>query len=464
MRAKKRKRDDDEVSSVEGIDPEQPKQGMKPPDHKKKKKKAKTRKESEDVNDGKTPSRSEGGDVVETGSTTITQSLGQHKPSKAHGKVKKQKKEQRRGGKELDVADADDVRPVEEDEVPLEQATVGKVAEDSMDRDGNTFDEDFAPEDLKIDLTAVADQSAPPSTGTPTSAPESPIFDKPEGQSDPSSTSSIVPSTAVEPPKKPLIDSEALRARLQARIEALRAARHADGPDGARARTRQELIEARRRKEEQRKAHKKELRRKAKEDERIARDRALSLARSPDIRSPGGPPSLGSDNAFSFGRMAFNDGQRLDRSLTGLLEPHRRKGPQDPLGAMKATEAKHARLNGFDEQKRKDIEEKDMWLHATKRLHGEKVRDDTSLLKKTLKRQEKAKHKSELEWNDRIGNVEKGKEVRQKKRDENLRKRRDEKGGKGGGGGGKKKTKTAKIQKRPGFEGTFRAKPRSKKT
>jgi hypothetical protein len=38
-----------------------------------------------------------------------------------------------------------------------------------------------------------------------------------------------------------------------------------------------------------------------------------------------------------------------------------------------------------------------MWQHSKQRAHGEKVRDDTSLLKKTLKRREKAKMKSEKE-------------------------------------------------------------------
>jgi hypothetical protein len=96
-----------------------------------------------------------------------------------------------------------------------------------------------------------------------------------------------------------------------------------------------------------------------------------------------------------------------------------------------------------------------MWLNAKKRAHGERVRDDTSLLKKALKRRESAKKRSERDWKDRIDTVKKGKDMKQQKREENLRKRREEKGNKGGkkagAGGGKGKP-------RPGFEGSFKAK------
>ena len=96
-----------------------------------------------------------------------------------------------------------------------------------------------------------------------------------------------------------------------------------------------------------------------------------------------------------------------------------------------------------------------------KRAHGEKVRDDTSLLKKTLKRREKAKKKSESEWKERKDGVAKGQAMKQKRREENLKKRSEEKGGKGkkkGGakGGAKPKAKMS----RPGFEGSFTGKKR----
>jgi hypothetical protein len=127
---------------------------------------------------------------------------------------------------------------------------------------------------------------------------------------------------------------------------------------------------------------------------------------------------------------------------------------------MKAAENKRARLNCLDEEKRREIEEKDQWLNARKRAHGEKIKDDVVLLKKTLKRKEKVKKKSEKEWKERIEGVEKGKAMRQKKREENLRKRREGKGSKGKKKVGKSRKK---VQRRPGFEGSFAAKTAEKK-
>jgi len=96
-----------------------------------------------------------------------------------------------------------------------------------------------------------------------------------------------------------------------------------------------------------------------------------------------------------------------------------------------------------------------MWLHAKKRAHGEHVRDDTNLLKKTLKRQQGQKKKSEREWTERVEGVQKAQHARQKRRNDNLAKRKEEKGAKTGGGN--------KKVKRPGFEGSFKGRTGGKK-
>ena len=139
----------------------------------------------------------------------------------------------------------------------------------------------------------------------------------------------------------------------------------------------------------------------------------------------------------------------MDAALSGLVDAKKRKGPQDPRTALQAAQKKNSRIGGLDDGKRADIEEKDLWLSAKKKAHGERPRDDMSLLKKTLKRKQKQKEKSEKEWTERITGVQKGKEMRQKKREENLKKRKEEKGGKG-------KKKATKKKGRPGFEGSFR--------
>ncbi|EDU41189.1 Surfeit locus protein [Pyrenophora tritici-repentis] len=278
-----------------------------------------------------------------------------------------------------------------------------------------------------------------------------------------SSTSSMPQSTEDAPSKKAkkpyTIDPQShenFRARLNAKLEAMRAARKADGPDGRPARNRAELIETRRKKEAERKAAKKAQRQEAKEDE--ARQQAEEqLAR---IRGGSGSPSIfparspETERNFNFGKIAW-DGQQLDSNLSGFLENRKKKGKSDAKTALEAAQKKQARINSFDEDKRKDIQEKDLWLAAKKRAQGEKVFDDVNLLKKSLKRQQKQKDKSKQEWKERLTNVDQGKAAKQKKREENLRKRKEDKGQKG-----KKKAvkKPGKKVKRPGFEGTFKSK------
>ncbi|TKA67910.1 hypothetical protein B0A55_09721 [Friedmanniomyces simplex] len=315
-----------------------------------------------------------------------------------------------------------------------------------------------------------------PQEATPTDgAPPKPTIDTALAStvSRPSSRRSDPPSGISSPKiQLPNIDQAELQERLRLRIEELRARRKADGPDGKPAKSRQELLDQRRKKEEQRKATKKEQRRKAKEDEQRKREEQLRGSASPlsvdmfSSRPQQAAAAPAPETNFSFSRLAFEDGTAADPTLTSLADPRKRKGPQDPRTALEAAQKKQSRIAGLDAEKQAEIAEKDMWLNARKRAHGERVRDDTSLLKKALKRKEKAKGKSGEEWHERQEAVVRGREMKQKKREGNLLKRREEKGGGskgkkkggsggqkggkgGGGGGGAKKGKAS----RPGFEG-----------
>lgn len=280
------------------------------------------------------------------------------------------------------------------------------------------------------------------------------------------STTSILPPLLSESAEASTLTAQQ---RLEARINALRAQRKADGPDGQPPRNRQELLESRRRQEEKKRAQKKELQRKAKEEEIRKQEEEIVRRFSPGgsgslLASPRSP--MEPSNNFSFGRVAFGDGTQADSSLSSLLDQRKKKGASDAGTALKAAQNKSSRLSGLDESKRADIEQKDMWLNAKKKAHGERVKDDTSLLKKTLKRQEGEKKRSEKEWQGRVESVAKSQEAKQRRRQENINKRREEKGSGGGkhakkkggaGGGGGKKAKV----KRPGFEGSFKTKPSS---
>jgi len=307
---------------------------------------------------------------------------------------------------------------------------------------------DYQNDDTTEDVVApVEGFSQVSSTGqgddcsTTATTPNSSNFDGPNNNSTPSSISSILPEQSTKHSEKQSLENaslkptpEELQQRLRKRIDELRAARKADGLNGKPARNRQELIEARRQKAEQRKTHKTELRQQAKEEEQRIKDEAMVRRFSPGgtgslLASPLSPVESNTSvsNSYSFGRIAFADGQQADHALSRLLDQPKRHGPQDPGTALKAAEAKKSRLSSFDPAKRAEIEEKDMWLNAKKRVHGEKVRDDTSLLKKALKRKESAKRKSEREWKERLEGVAKNKEVRQKQREENIRRKKKKK-------------------------------------
>ncbi|EEA27767.1 hypothetical protein TMatcc_003936 [Talaromyces marneffei ATCC 18224] len=394
---------------------------------------------------------------------------------KAEKKAEK-KAAQREKKKVKQATKSDKKQNVDEQSEPAEQpsTTTPKTPSDAKsEKKPSVKDNDAEEEELEIveglDLD-TKDSALEETSSTTSSNPNSSTFEMSNNNSGTSSTSSIVPpSEAPKPTLKQLKTTpDELRQRLQKRLDELRAARRADGLNGKPARTRQELIEARRRKAEERKQHKKELRRKAKEEEEQKRDEEMQRRFSPggsgsllaSPRSPAESFTSNSNNNFAFGRIAFPDGQHADPTLSRLLDDKSKHGPRDAAAALKVAEAKKTRLSGLDEEKRAEIEEKDMWLNAKKRAHGERVRDDTSLLKKALKRKESAKKKSEREWKERIEGVTKGKEMRQQRREDNIRKRKEDRGSGGGGGGGKKAggNNKGKSKARPGFEGSFKAK------
>lgn len=348
--------------------------------------------------------------------------------------------------------------------VPKSEPTADEEAQPALEESISEYEAEPAEQfncaalDMSDSLAANEDEKVCDSASTPVSAPESPIFDAHGTPADstgqaPSTTTSVESTAPLsEKPKQIKVptDTTALRARLAARIQALRDARKADGPDGKPIRTRQELIEARRVKQAERKAHKKELRQKTKLEEDRKREEALASVRN----SPGGVMSspIDLENNFAFGRVAFEDGAHLSHDLSHVLNSAKKKGPSDPKTALLKLQNEKKRLQNLDSEKRNDVEEKETWLVARKRAEGEKIRDDERLLKKAVKRKETSKKKSEKAWAERAEGVQKSMKQRQQKRDENIRKRGEEKMM---GKLGKKKGGAKKKKGRAGFEGSF---------
>ncbi|KAJ4320558.1 hypothetical protein N0V94_003316 [Neodidymelliopsis sp. IMI 364377] len=379
--------------------------------------------------------------------------------------IKAEKKKEKKKEKQAQKKNKEDARKASQAEFKEALTAPKQQKQDDVEEDDDEDDEaDDGLEDPEdriqaLDVSGLVDVEEGQSTAPTTTA----NSNTSTAASDVSSATSALEEAPAKKEKKPLqIDEksqEEFRTRLNAKLEAMRAARKADGPDGRPAKNRAELIEARRKKEAARQAAKKAGRQEAKEDE--ARQKAEEqLAR---IRGGSGSPSIfparspEHERNFNFGRVAWEDGQELEGGLSKFLESRKKKGKSDTKTALEAAQKKQARINGYDEEKRKDIQEKDLWLNAKKRAQGEKVFDDVNLLKKSLKRQQKQKDKSKQEWKERLTNVQEGKEKKQKRREENLKARRDSKGVKGKKKGAPKKG-GKKPAKRPGFEGTFKGK------
>ncbi|KAG7136033.1 Ribosomal RNA-processing protein 14 like [Verticillium longisporum] len=337
-----------------------------------------------------------------------------------------------------------------------EQKPRSKTATKPPSDDGyETVDSEAEPGKPTLDMAGLEEK--PASTASSQRSPShSPVFDDAAAPASGSAATSVdVPPS--DKPKQLKIpqDTSALKARLAARIAELQAARKAIGPDGKPIRTRQELIEAQRARQAQRKAHKQEQRRQARLEEERQRDEALA-SNSPSIMSPALDHLLGDGAAepptdYTFGRVAFDDGTRMSRDLTHLLGNRKKKGPSDPKTALLRLQNQKKKHAALDEARRDDIAEKETWLTARRRAEGEKIRDDEATLKKTIKRKDKQKRKSEKEWKDRTEGVAHAKAEKQKKREANLKKRKDDK--KLGKAGRKVVGAATKKKGRPGFEG-----------
>lgn len=487
----------------------------------------KTAKDVMDENERKRKRELEGEDSADVGQASETAQGDRPVSSNSPGAAKRQKveadpkteaekrqakadKRRQKREKKLEKVDKKrqktEAKKTKQDDDDLTDALHKRQQEDAHDHDdhdqSDAPDQDSDAEIMDLDIDGLLETKASTTSeqsSTPASNLDSPLFEIPSGRQSASSSSasSIVPPSLPEPStnssktksnphpptQKPAptatseptqkLSQEALQARLKARIDALRSARKANGTDNTGPKSRQDLLDARRKKSDARKQHKKELRLKAREEEQRLNNERLRGSGSPltnaDIfaASPMLSPALtkAAENNFSFGRVSFGDGVEADAALQGLIGTNgdKKRGPKDTKHALEAVEKKAARMASFDASKRQDIESKDAWLNAKKRAHGERVRDDASLLKKTLKRKEGEKLKSGREWGERKDGVQRGIDARQKKREANLAARKDGKGkggGKGkktGGGGGAKKGAAGagnkKKKGRPGFEG-----------
>lgn len=445
--------DDEESVALDGIERELPGQGLK------------KRKAAEDEPSKKKTKIDESNPEEED--EAAAEQVSAHQQKKLAKLQKKAEKKAEKKASKTDKAVKKSKKPMDKDVVAAIDDNEEAEAEDdvvtSKEDDESGEQEHKSKDMLPIDVSGLADDEDANRTSQ-SSTPDSPTFDSTTDNptAEPASTTTSIASDAAPNTERPSSsskklkvpsDTTELRARLAAKISALRAARKADGPDGTPIRTRQELIESRRQKQIKSKAHKKELWQKQKAEEDKKREEALASARNSPMLSFGSPGSPEQENSFSFGRVAFTDGTQMSQDLSYIKDKSgKKKGNSDPKGALAKLEAQKKRLANLDADKRKEVLEKETWLAARKRAEGEKVRNDESLLKKAVKRKERTKKKSEKEWNDRLDGVKYAQKQRAQKREANIRQRKEQK--QAGKGGKKSKGKgPTKKKARPGFEG-----------
>ncbi|XP_046970106.1 surfeit locus protein 6 homolog [Vanessa cardui] len=104
-----------------------------------------------------------------------------------------------------------------------------------------------------------------------------------------------------------------------------------------------------------------------------------------------------------------------------------KKDPKKLLDDLKQQEDRLQKLAETDSDKAKELKEKAAWKNILQKAEGEKVKDDPTLLKKSIKKMEQKKKVSKKKWEGRIQSVEKKKEERQQKRKENISKKKKEK-------------------------------------
>jgi hypothetical protein len=251
-----------------------------------------------------------------------------------------------------------------------------------------------------------------------------------------------------------------LREKLAARITNLKERRKAPGTkSGGAVKSRQQILEERKKKEE--------LKRKRKKEQQDV-DESDSDSDGENEEQP--EESSNEDKSVLFGNIVFNDGSRVTSDLTKLrntADKKKQKGPanNDIKAHLNKIEKKKRKLEQMSTDDQKKEQEKSNWQKVLAQAEGIKVKDDEKLLKKALKRKEKQKLKSEIEWRDRKQIVKDTISARLKRREENLKARKENKGKKSKHQPKLRKftgivNKTAK--KRAGFEGSAKSKSKRK--
>lgn len=280
-----------------------------------------------------------------------------------------------------------------------------------------------------------------------------------------------VPKTTNKEKKKNI---DALRSKLQAKIQDLKEKRKAPGSKVKGAPSSREAILAERKRKSESKKSKQELQpQKDNANESDNSDSDLedeSDSENLDQQRKKRKISKDEDDIASgvmFQNIIFDDGNRLTSDLQNLRKGSKKRGPakNDIKSHLKLVEVKKNKLESKDELDQIKLKEKEKWQRAMLQAEGVKIKDNEKLLRKALKRKEAKKRKSSVDWKERQRMVTDTKAEKQKRREENLQIRKDNKG--------VKRSKQQKMKRkfngsivakksRAGFEGRLKSGKKNK--
>lgn len=190
------------------------------------------------------------------------------------------------------------------------------------------------------------------------------------------------------------------------------------------------------------------MKKKTKQDERNAKQKLIRAAKLTNaeikIEENDTKPTITKPVFNSEDKMVFS---KFD--FANLGKKQHKKQEKDPKKLLKKFEEQKDKLQKLEEsgeiEKVTEIKEKTAWKNALAKAEGVKIKDDPTLLKKSVKKKEQKQRSSKKKWEKRQQGVQKAKEERQQKRTENIEKRKKEKKNK------KLKTASKRGKIIPGF-------------
>ena len=208
-----------------------------------------------------------------------------------------------------------------------------------------------------------------------------------------------------------------LRERLRAKLESLQGSK---GP-GSKNKKNKKLS-----KEEKKTKLKEELRLKSK----LAK---INASTKPNNKTSNGKCVTGSNAKPVYnanGKMVFSKFDLSNGTGSQFGSDSKSKKP-DPKSTLQSIQKQKEQLKKLElkgeTSKVNQLEEKSAWTKALDKAEGVKVKDDESLLKKSIKKQEQRKKSSAKKWDARKEGVEKRKNDKIQKRNENISKRKKDK-------------------------------------